>query len=234
MSTDLNEYHVLPGQDPDLSSNVGAQLFGIAAPEGQPYDTTPWNWMAREGDNYGDGPGDIPYDEEVTDWILVSVRAIDSLPSSEVWKCAGLLYNDGQVIFPEDCACASAVQNDVPYYIIIEHRNHLPVMSEQLTMTGNVLSHDFTQNQSWIYEIGGVPIGRGQKQIGDNYVMYSANSEQVSSRVDINASDDARWLMENSTIFQYKAADHNMDGDVNATDEFVWLVNNSSFTLIPF
>ncbi len=64
--------------------------------------------------------------------------------------------------------------------------------------------------------------------------MYSANSEQVSSRVDINASDDARWLMENSTIFQYKAADHNMDGDVNATDEFVWLVNNSSFTLIPF
>jgi hypothetical protein len=234
MTTTLNEFHVLPGQDPTQSSNPGAQILGMAAPPGQPYNIAPWNWMGDEGDSYGDGSGDRVYDATVTDWILVSVRENDSLPTSEVWKCAGLLYNDGTVVFPPECDCGNAIDTVNSYYIVVEHRNHLPVMSTLIQLENGELNFDFTQNQSWIFSLGGMPIGEGQKLIGSTYVMHAANSEQLSARIDINASDDAVWLMENSTIFQYKAADHNLDGDVNATDEFIWIINNSTFTLLPF
>lgn len=235
MRNSLNQYHLLPGQNPDLSLYPGAQLFGIAAPHGQPYDSIPWNWPGREGDNYGDAPGNIPYDPEVIDWLLISVRAVDSLPENEVWKCAGLLYNNGSVIFPEDCECADPLLIGVKYYIVVEHRNHLPVMSTPVYLTDFQLVYDFSENQSWIYDhpVAG-PLGYGQKTAGGKYVMYAANSEQTSARVDINSSDDNRWLIDNGDIFQYRPGDHNMDGDVNATDEFVWLNNNSFFTLMPF
>ena len=191
MQTILNEYHVLPGQDPTESSNQGSQLFGIAAPPGQPYNTAPWNWNGDEGDRYGDGPGDIPYDASVTDWILVSIRENDSLPGSEVWKCAGLLYNNGDVVFPEECDCTGSVTPDNEYYIVVEHRNHLPIMSTAITLENDELSYDFTQNQSWIFFIGNIQIGEGQKLVGSNYIMYEANSEQINSRTDINVSDEA-------------------------------------------
>jgi hypothetical protein len=234
MTTDLNYFHVLPGQDPDESENIGAQIFGVAAPPGQPYDTAPWNWSGTEGDNYGDGAGDIPYDTTVTDWVLVSVREADSLATSEVWKCAGLLHSDGTVEFPEECDCANALVGGNKYYIVVEHRNHLPVMSNVQTMTGNTLSYDFTQNQSWIYEIMGIPVGSGQKLIEGRYWMYAGNSEQLSARVDINSSDDAQWIADNGSIFAYRAGDHNLNGDTNSSDEFIWIINNSTFTLLPF
>jgi hypothetical protein len=234
MFTTLNYYHVLPGQDPDLSENMGAQLLGVAAPPGQPYNTAPWNWSGTEGDDYGDGAGDIPYPETVVDWVLVSVRETDSLAANEVWKCAGLLHSDGTVEFPEQCECAHPLQNGNDYYIVVEHRNHLPIMSYKQIMTGNVLSHDFTQSDSWIYEFMNIPLGSGQKEIDGTYMMFAGNSEQLSARVDINSSDDAQWIEDNSAIFTYVLGDHNLNGDTNATDEFIWIINNSTFTLLPF
>jgi hypothetical protein len=234
MSTTLNFYHVLPGQDPTLSPNIGAQILGVAAPQGQPYSAAPWNWPGTEGDGYGDGGGDTPYAPTVTDWVLVSVRETDSLAVSEVWKCAGLLHNDGTVVFPEECSCVHSIQNGNNYYVVVEHRNHLPVMSNKMTMANNTLSFDFTQNQSWRFMIGGNPLGSGQKLIGGKYAMYAGNSEQLSVRVDINSSDDSQWLIDNGSIFTYKKGDHNLNGDTNATDEFIWIINNSTFTLMPF
>ncbi len=234
MSTTLNAYHVLPGQDPTQSLNPGAQLLGVAAPHGQPYNASPWNWAGTEGDHYGDDVGDTPYPSDITDWVLVSVRQGDSLATSEVWKCAGLLHSDGTVEFPPDCACAHSIENGNHYYVIVEHRNHLPVMSPVMTMSNNVLSFDFTQHQSWIYSIGGIPVGSGQRSLGGKYAMYAGNSEQISARVDINSSDDSQWLNDNGAIFTYQRGDHNLDGDTNATDEFIWLLNNSIFTLMPF
>jgi hypothetical protein len=232
MSTWFNEYHILPGQDPMESVHILANLFGVAAPPGQPYNTAPWNYAGTEGDDFGDGAGDTEYPETVVDWLLISVREGDSSAMSEIWKCAALLHRDSEVEIPADCPCLG-VSDGNDYYIVVEHRNHLPVMSTKIQSSGGDLSFDFTQNQSWIWNPG-IPIGYGQKLIGSNYAMHAGNSEQAAGRNDINAADDGQWLVDFGTIIQYRKGDHDMNADVNATDEFLWIINNGFFTVIPF
>jgi len=208
------------------------QLIGVTTPHGQPYFLPPFNYNGTEGDNYGDDVGDIPYAADIVDWILLSVRENDSLANSEIWKCAALLHQDGTVEIPAGCPCLATTPG-TDYYIVVEHRNHLPVMSTKVEAVSGDLSFDFTQNQSWIWNPF-VPLGVGQKLIGGKYVMYAANSEQINSWGDINATDDNQWNVENGGLIIYRRADHNMDGDVNATDEFIWLINNGSITFINF
>ena len=241
MSTILNFYHLLPGMDPALSADIPASLFGIAAPPGQPYTVAPWNYTGTEGDLYGDTIlNNIPYDLDITDWVLVSVRETDSLATSTIWKCAALLNSDGVIDFPDTCPCLD-LDAALQYYLVIEHRSHLPVMSTILSPVNNQLNFDFRVNQSWIWEVLGTPFGFGQKTvssiIGDRFVMFAANGDQNpgnSDRRDTNAGDDNVWLNDNGTRWRYIFGDFNMDADANATDNGLWIGNNSTRTFINF
>jgi len=233
MTTDLNIFHLLPGQDPTMSTDPLAQALGVPTPLGQPYMGQPWNYLGSEGDTYGDPPtnaGSIQYPETVTDWVLVSIRTNDFDPTSKVWECAGLLHNDGVVEFPEDCPCL-AVTAGTPYYIVVQHRNHLAVMSYDTIPMGNILGYDFTTLDSWKLDIGS-PQEVTQKLIGGVYVMYAANGEQIATQTDIISPDNAIWLIHNSQIFTYLTGDHNLNADVNSFDRALWLQNVSLFNLI--
>ncbi|MBK9982139.1 MAG: hypothetical protein IPP15_06880, partial [Saprospiraceae bacterium] len=232
MSTLLNEYHILPGQDPINSTNILAQQLGVASPHGQPYNIAPWNYAGTEGDQYGDDIGDIPYPQTVVDWVLLSVRSGDSLASSEVWKYAAMVLMDGTVDIPANSPPLPLTEG-AGYYIVLEHRNSLPVMSTKVIAQNSALQFDFRQNQSWILNLG-IPLGYGQHLVGDAYMMYPANGEQINTRGDIISPDEGQWLFDNGSLFRYKSGDHDMNGNVDATDEFLWLLNNSIFTLIPF
>ncbi|MGB3077483.1 MAG: hypothetical protein WBB31_00275, partial [Saprospiraceae bacterium] len=232
MSALLNEYHILPGQDPINSTNILAQQLGVASPHGQPYNIAPWNYAGTEGDQYGDDIGDIPYPQTVVDWVLLSVRSGDSLASSEVWKYAAMVLMDGTVDIPANSPPLPLTEG-AGYYIVLEHRNSLPVMSTKVIAQNSALQFDFRQNQSWILNLG-IPLGYGQHLVGDAYMMYPANGEQINTRGDIISPDEGQWLFDNGSLFRYKSGDHDMNGNVDATDEFLWLLNNSIFTLIPF
>jgi hypothetical protein len=232
MTTWLNYYHILPGQDPTESDDPLAAILGVPTPIGQPYNTAPWNYAGTEGDTYGDpatNPGSIPYPETVTDWVLVSLRNDVLEPGSTFWKCAGLVHSDGHVEFPDDCPCLQLGTTDV--YILVEHRNHLAVMSLESTPTATTVGFDFTMNDSWKFDIGS-PQEVTQKMIGGAYVMYGANGEQVATRIDIVSADEAIWLTENSLIYTYLNGDHSLNGDVNSFDEAIWLINVSLFNFI--
>ncbi len=231
MSTFLNDYHLLPGQDPTQSNNVGAQLYGIAAPTGQPYNEAPWNYTGTEGDNYGDAGGKIAYPATVTDWILVSIREnFNSL--SPIWQCAALLYNDGTVTFPKECPCLETVSTE-DYYILIEQRNHLSVMSQAVTPVNGVLAIDFTTTDSWKQNIES-PQEVTLKNIGGTFVMYAGNSNQTGGRTDLNSFDNSIWIQNNGNIFQYLIGDHLLDADINSFDRAIWIINNGHFQLIPY
>ena len=155
MHTWLNFYHLLPGQDPALSTDPNAQSLGVPTPAGQPYNTLPWNYNGTEGNVYGDlstNPSATQaYPGNTVDWILVSIRESDSLATSKIWQCAGLLQSNGVVIFPNDCPVLTLDELN-QYYIIVEHHSHLPIMSPALNVVSNTLTFDFTSNQSWLWE----------------------------------------------------------------------------------
>jgi hypothetical protein len=87
----------------------------------QPYFYPPWNYYGTESIS------NIP--AGLVDWVLVELRS--TATGAAVDRTAGLLMNDGTIL---DASLDGAVRFDgitpsSPYYILVHHRNHLPVMS---------------------------------------------------------------------------------------------------------
>jgi len=229
MSNQINNFGLLPGEKPLPSVTP--------TPAGQPYNVAPWNYTDVSGTNYGDptvNPAATkPYPANVVDWVLVSVRQGDSLASSEIFRCVGLLYNNGQIEL--ECPCFRTAGVD-KYYILVEHRNHLIVMSEVTQMNGGTeLGYDFTTADSWKL---GTPIPQevGQKKIGSYWVMYGGNGDMQyngSSQYDINSLDYHIWSSDNGKVFRYLIGDYDMNLDANSLDDDLWINNNGKINFIP-
>ncbi len=226
MRAALQGFGYLPGQIPQT-------LLGVATDAGQPYFVDPWQYDGSEGqefDEINDGPDAIPYAQNAVDWVLVSLR---SSPQSTSTLCrkAALLLDDGTVQLTEFFDCCNLV--DTAFYIVIEHRNHLPVMShEPVVVTDGTLTYDFRTQQSYQ-----VLLGYGQKEVRPGeFAMYAGNGDQITSfesPTDINTNDVTLWARDNGKHSGYYFQDYDLNGDVNVHDKAIWLLNNGVFTDVP-
>ncbi|MFZ1289758.1 MAG: TIM-barrel domain-containing protein [Melioribacteraceae bacterium] len=91
-------------------------------PKSQPYNILPWNYEGSENVQ------EIP--DNAVDWVLVELRTSEDVKSQI--RRAGFLMNDG-VILALDGLSNLTFENVLngDYYIVIYHRNHLPVMSSE-------------------------------------------------------------------------------------------------------
>jgi hypothetical protein len=228
MTTKLNNLGYLPGQKPTT-------FFGSPTPAGQPYNGSPWNYNGAEGTLYNYTPG-VPatykanYPNTITDWVLVSLRESTSVTTSICTKAA-LLHSDGTIEMVSGFDCCD-LDLEKTYYVVIEHRNHMIVMSHvKVAIVNNSITYDFTAQQSF----KGV-LGFGQVLINGKYVMYSGNGEQSissSADTDINVNDKDAWLFQNGQNSSYYKNDLELNGDVNVQDKNVWLGNNGKFSDVP-
>ncbi len=83
----------------------------------QPFNTDPWNYAGTET-----LPSPLPAD--IVEWVLIEIRSNKDV-SSPATRRAGLLYKDGTVAV----SFQGIAVDDVPYYVVVFHRNHMPVMS---------------------------------------------------------------------------------------------------------
>ena len=213
MITSLNQRGLLPGQTP-----VGASA--IPTPPGQPYNRSPWN--------YGGSESASNYQANVVDWILISLRAGSPSVNSTVFKTAALLGNDGWVTILNP----PVLPANQWYYVVVEHRNHLGVLShEPVTVQNNTLSYDFTNQNSYTNTS---PTSIGQKQIGTVFVLNSADGNKNVPNQDfvVNVNDYMLWSTANGRFDLYSEADFNMDAQISASDKVLWNNNNSKFSVI--
>ncbi|MCO6477172.1 MAG: DUF11 domain-containing protein [Phaeodactylibacter sp.] len=235
MRTGLNDLRLLPGQTlEDLF--LGVQY----TPAGQPYDIAPWNYFGTEGDAYDSAGdplfGDAGYPSTVVDWVLVSLRDNPNGAGGPICQAAALLHEDGSIQFVDDFECCN-IDLGQSYYLVIEHRNHLIVMShEPIAIVGGVISYDFRVQQSYLVD----PFGFGyvgQKEILPGvWAMHGGNGNQTlsgDSDTDINFDDRTYWEAENGDIAKYRIGDYNLNGDTNFNDRRVWELNNGKFTSVP-
>jgi len=152
---------LLPGQTP--TSNLATPT-----PAGQPYSIAPWNYAGTEGAGWTDAD----YTGDETDWVLVSFRT-DIQKSTEVSMTAGLLMKDGSITFPNRCALLSTVAS--PLYIVVEHRNHIGIMTPQpVDVIGSTLTYDFRLADSYRDQTS-----FGQKQIPTGeWTMFAGDADQ--------------------------------------------------------
>jgi hypothetical protein len=222
MSTVLNQQGYLPGQE-------AKTFFGSSTPAGQPYAGAPWFYNGDEGKQLkkkNKNKEVYEYPSSVVDWVLISLRTSPDR-ESEVWKSAALLHNDGSIellkkIDPQDIT-------DNSLYIVIEHRNHLPVMSaHKVKINNGVLAYDFTKEDSFTSILG-----IGQINMNGVWVMAAGNGElvtELSSDIDINVRDLTTWLQNNGANSSYFLEDYDMNGDVNIKDRILWEKNNGVFS----
>lgn len=213
MRTDLNTFlKILPGQSG-------------SAQTGQPYFLAPWLYTGTEGATFTDAD----YSPDVVDWILVSFRT-DKAKATEIKATAALLLKDGAVQFVEECVLTT--NSPSPLYVVIEHRNHIGVMSPSpIAISGRSLAYDFRATDSF-RDIASF----GQKQISaNNWVMYAGDGSQAGDVVsyDINGTDKSEWTMDNGVSREYLPTDFNLDGDVTGQDKIFWQNNNGISSRVP-
>lgn len=236
MHTSLNDARVLPGQffETPPAGNV------YSAPE-QPYQSAPWNYCGNEGSLYDSGgnlaTADAGYPATVVDWVLLSLRADVNNPENPICQTAALLHEDGRIeVIGGFNYCE--VDPSQSYYLVVEHRNHLLIMSPQpLSIVNGVISYDFRSNQSYLNDPYGGGSYVGQKEFSPGlFCMYAGNGDQTernSSDTDINASDFLHWLNSGSILRTYQASDFNMDGELSTFDREVLFINVPKVTSVP-
>jgi len=220
MTTALNTTRgLLPGQTP-------VSGLAVPTPAGQPYNRAPWNYAGTEGADWTDAD----YTTDVVDWMLISFRA-DIASNTEVAKTAALLHQDGTISFPDRCVLDTGVGVD-SVYIVVEHRNHMGVMSPQpIPITNSTLVYDFRTNDSY-RDVTSF----GQKQLPTGeWCMYSGDANQNADAVsyDINGQDKSIWVDNNGIFDNYLDADFNLNGDVNGGDKTLWFDNNGISSRVP-
>ncbi len=214
MSTELNLQGLLPGQtviDP----------FGTSTPAGQPYRVAPWNYMGTE-------TVPQPYNVNVVDWVLLSLRTDPDDKTTTIYRTAALLNKNGTVTTLATCPVLNTSQQ---YYVAADHRNHIGAVSPvPVGVVSNQISYDFRFQNSYI-PLGG--FGYGQKKIGTIFLLYGGDCLKADNPV-VDVSDNNKWRQRNGVFLKYMAEDMNLDGAVDIVDKLMWMKNNGKFSGVDF
>lgn len=190
-----------------------------------PYNDTLEIWNYPGSERVYNMPADI------VDWVLVELRT-GTAANTTVGRRAALLKSNGSIV-DLDGSSQLKFNRIVPgsYYIVIRHRNHLPIMSANpvnLSFTNSTL-YDFTTSQSQAY--GNEPMA----DLGGN--VFGMIAGDASGDGSNNATDlNTYWIPQNGTLYDYqtKTADFNLDATVNATDlNAYWIPENGKATQVP-
>ncbi len=207
------------------TGDMRADMLGKLAelPPVQPYGEAPWNYRGIEGEGWSIDN----YPADAVDWVLVSFR--DSENFQEVYrKTAALVLQNGELHFLDSRVLPTT---STPVYVMIQHRNHIAVMTPQpIYITNNTLAYDFRTSDSYRTETS-----VGQRQMPDgSWAMLAGDCDKSDTGgYDITGQDKIIWAESNGNFAQYLSTDINLDGDVTGEDKILWEINNGSSSTLP-
>lgn len=192
-------------------------------PQAQPYTGLPWNHLPPQ--TIGGTTGD----SGVTDWVLISLMVGD--PNDQLYlvrQTAGLLKTDGTVIDPTNTSANGPIIIEGlapgPYYIRVEHRNHLPLLSN----TSPGLS-TFPTSFNFRGTLGTVFGTNGMVQVGIGRFGAWAGESVVSNTTDNQITLQDRPAIQSTPTPGYWPGDLNFDGVVDAEDVIdYWVESNGA------
>ncbi len=173
MQTQINDYNLLPNT--------------------QPYQASPWNYSGTESNNN--------LAADVVDWILLEVRD-ENDPNIVIEQRAGLLLNTGEITAVDDRQSGVlfyTLTEGTNYRLVVRHRNHLAVISENVVNLPNSESFNFSS-------ISNVFGGLLQlKYLEDDYFALVAGDYNADGVISVN--DLNGYATQISLINVYSLAD---------------------------
>ena len=192
----------------------------------QPYnDPQKWDYQGTESVT------GIP-NADIVDWVLVELRettgdASTAIADSMIARKAAFLLKDGSIV-GLDGASPLYFYNEITdnLYVVVYHRNHLPVMSSSpLTENNGTYSWDFTTPAGQAYGTG------AQKNLGAVYGMIGGDSDANGV---INIDDKDMDWSNDAGKSGYYPGDLNLDTEVNNPDKNdIWEPNLGEESQLP-
>jgi hypothetical protein len=209
----------------DATVNANGDL-----PEAQPYDTTGWHYSGATSVS----AGFFSTHTDIVDWVYVEFRksatgAANATSSTVKATVPAFVLQNGSIVALDGSSAVTApLTESGTYYIVVYHRNHLPVMSNSaITSNSTNYTYNFTSGSTQAYGTNAqIDMGSGV------YGMYSGRVETATSANDIDAADRSQaWSDRNLT--GYRTSDCTLDGVVDAADRSVILNNSGKSSLVP-
>lgn len=165
---------------------------------------------------------------QAVDWVVVELRSGTGAGSKVGTNRAGILKSDGSVVDKDGNPFTMSQVDGSGFYIVIHHRNHLSVMSNQaVNTTTGTYEFDFTTAQSNSFNNGSIGVG-------SVFAMYAGDADGNGT---IDGSDLTTWRAHNGLAFLFGSndkSDLNLDGVINAIDRNEYQQkNNATSTQVP-
>ncbi len=173
-----------------------------AFPKSQPYNVPPWNLDHR---------GEInKIKDNYIDWVFVELR--ENLTKT-LYRKSAILTVDGNILNPDGTDFSFINIDSGEYYIVVNHRNHLSIMSSQKVHIEKEtkINYDFTSSPSTAYGLNSLVALDGGK-----YAM-------VAGDVDANGiinNLDFGVVANKIPMREYHQGDADMNGTVNVLDYY--------------
>lgn len=196
--------------------------LNTSIPTTQPYSTN--------GHSGGETAGSIP--AGAVDWVLVELReaasAATALASTKVGSAAGFLMSDGSIKATDgtsNLTISLSGNTGSDFFVVVYHRNHLPIMSASAQSASSTLTIDFTSASATVYQ--------GTSAVsalsGGKFGMIAGDADGDG---DVDGTDLTTWRGQNGGTFGYNTTngDFNLDGVINALDRNDYQQKNTSKT----
>lgn len=183
-------------------------------PTAQPYGGAPWHYTGDEALSAGEWADTTA----IVDWVLVQLRTAPAVETAIATRAA-LLLRDGRIAGVDGQALRFDDVSPGHYYVVVRHRNHLPVMSAApVDFTSGSARYDFSAAPSQGY--GFDPMVR----LADGrYGLYAGDADGNGQ---IQNSDKNSYWWPSVGKAGYEAADFNLNGQVQNDDKnLFWWVN---------
>lgn len=201
-------------------------------PTGHPYAGAPWSYAGSEAVSPDDLspangiPDFFDANPSVVDWVLVELRSGDPMTSMTIEGTrTGFVLRDGSVVGPDGLSLlAFPGVASGSYYVVLDHRNHLPVMSPlAVTPASDTLFHDFRSDAADAYSDGGAAM---KSLSGSFWGLFSSDGNADGL---ITAPDFNDWNAATTAgVTGYDPSDFNLDGLVTAPDFNQWNANTTA------
>ncbi|HHZ14677.1 MAG TPA: hypothetical protein GX398_00985 [Candidatus Cloacimonetes bacterium] len=167
----------------------------------------------------------------IVDWIYIQLRAASTGPSEQPQSC--FLLDDGTVVDVNgNPKLAFFLTGGMQYYVVVQHRNHLEIMSAQPVAFSTDPQTATVGDLTLLNSVYGGNV-RGVYAVEPTVLaLCSGDADQDG----IVGPVDARiyWRLEAGMLHGYYVADFNLDGNVQPNDRnFYWRTASGKISQVP-
>ncbi|MBV6479091.1 MAG: hypothetical protein HGGPFJEG_01852 [Ignavibacteria bacterium] len=195
---------------------INLNNFGLI-PLTQPYNTAPFNYSGTETV--------ISIPANVVDWVYIELRSTSNGGPVPDGRRAAFIKNDGQIV---DLNGTDPVKfPTVPngnYFIVIGHRNHLPVMTASAQLLNSITPlYDFSLSLTQYFGSEAAALS------GGGFGMFGGDA----TRSFLITAADYNFVTANLGMSNYNYGDLNLSGIVTASDYNIVSPNLGKFSRVP-